>query len=87
MKATRVIFVVAMVLGVLWNCLCLVGAFPFALWRFSFTIVAFGTIWVLLPRVVRGAERSPMSRHAAGFVVVWYVVWVITVVACLVYPM
>jgi hypothetical protein len=86
MKVPRVIFVVSMMLGVLWDCLCLTGVVtPFTMWRFSFTIVAFGTICILLPRIVQKSEHREVSRSAASFVVVWYFAWIITVLACLVY--
>jgi hypothetical protein len=87
MKATRVVFVAAMALGLMWNCLCLVGVFPFGLWRLSFSIVAFGTICILLPRVLRGEERPTAGQRGASLAVAWYAAWVITVIACLVYPL
>jgi hypothetical protein len=82
-----VIFAIALGLGAVWDCLCLTGVVPFGLWTLSFTMVAFGTICVLLPHVFRKADGSSVGRGAAGVAVGEFAAWVITVIACMVYPL
>jgi uncharacterized RDD family membrane protein YckC len=86
-KVSRVIFAAALVLGVIWNILCLVGVLPFGVWHLTFTIVGFGALCVLLPHALRKTDGSTAGRNAAGIAIGEFAAWVVTVIACLVYPL
>lgn len=94
--ARQTIFVIALVLGILWAGLCLMGALPFARWPLSFTIVAAGSMFILLPlafpalfrRGGQPAHTAPeRERTIAGATLVLVFAWIVVILACLVYPL
>lgn len=91
----RAVFIAALALGAIWNCLCLFGAIS-AAWQFSLIFVGFGSLFVLIPllfpSLFRKRERSKYTadleteeKVLAAASVAFLFTWVLTAAACLVY--
>ena len=87
------------VFGFLWNILCLLGMIPLGKWPFSTTLVIVGCVCVMLPlwfpQRFPKDEAPPQDRSAApkrektaaAAVGVLCFAWLVTVIACVVYPL
>ena len=86
-------------LAFLWNLLCLPGVIPLGKWPFSNTLVIVGCIAVQLPvwfpkrfpkdePPPKDRKDAPKEEKAAAAVVGGLgFAWLITVIACIVYPL
>lgn len=97
-KIKRVIFTTAIVVGVIWNVLCLLKLLPLEKWSFSLAIVGIGSLFTLIPLLFSVAfQKDEKSKYMAdlekreriyaGITIGSTVVWTVTIVACLVYPL
>ncbi len=92
-KTKRNRLVVGLALGILWNCLCVMGLLPFDKWRFSLTIVGFALLFTLIPLMLPSmfrqdekseyrAYRKPGTRLFAGAAVGLLALWGVSLVVC-----
>ncbi len=92
-KTKRNLLVVGLALGILWNCLCVMGLLPFDKWRFSLTIVGFALLFTLIPLMLPAifqkdeksedhAQQKPGTRLFAGASVGLLVLWGLSLIVC-----
>ena len=96
MKIAKICFVGLYLLAILWNLLCLIGPIPAGKWAFSCTLVAIANLVVLF--LQSRAKKTPTDtadesgkkqseKTVSVLVVILCVVWFITSLACIVYPL
>ena len=96
-EAKRYMMMAVLAFGTLWDILCLCGMFR-RKWMVSLAIVSLGSLCILIPPLFPSlfpghgkskyiAELDAKERAAAGLTVCFWFAWVITLIACLVYPM
>ena len=96
MKTAKIGFIVLYILAILWNLLCLIGPIPVGKWAFSCTLVAIANLVVLFlqsraKKTSTNAADEPVKTQSekpvSALVVILCVVWFITSLACILYPM
>ncbi len=96
MKTAKISFIVLYILAILWNLLCLIGPIPVGKWAFSCTLVAIANLVVLFlqsraKKTSTNAADEPGKKQSekpvSALVVILCVVWFITSLACILYPM
>ena len=96
MKIARISFIGLYLLAILWNLLCLIGPVPVGKWAFSCTPAAIANLIVLF--LQSRAKKTPTDtadesgkkqseKTVSVLVVILCVVWFITSLACIVYPL
>ena len=96
MKTAKISFTVLYILAILWNLLCLIGPIPVGKWAFSCTLVAIANLVVLF--LQSRAKKTPKDtadepvktqseKTVSVLVVILCVVWFITSLACILYPL
>ena len=96
MKIAKISFIGLYILAILWNLLCLIGPIPVGKWAFSCTMVAIANLIVLFLQL--RAKKTPTDtadesgkkqseKTVSVLVVILCVVWFITSLACIVYPL
>ena len=96
MKIAKISFIGLYILAILWNLLCLIGPIPVGKWAFSCTMVAIANLIVLF--LQSRAKKTPTDtadesgkkqseKTVSVLVVILCVVWFITSLACIVYPL
>ena len=96
MKTAKISFIVLYILAILWNLLCLIGPISADKWAFSCTMVAIANLVVLFlqsraRKMQKDAADEPVKKQSektvSVLVVILCVVWFITSLACILYPM
>ena len=96
MKIARISFIGLYLLAILWNLLCLIGAIAVGKWAFSCTLVVISNLVVLFlqsraRKMPTNAADEPGKKQSektvSVLVVILCVVWFITSLACILYPM
>lgn len=93
-KTKRNLLVVGLALGILWNCLCVMGLLPIGRWRFSLTIVGFALLFTLIPLMLPSvfqqdeksedhAQQKPGTRLFAGASVGLLALWGVSLIVCI----
>lgn len=96
MKIAKISFIGLYILAILWNLLCLSGPISADKWAFSCTLVAIANLVVLF--LQSRAKKTPINaadepvkkqseKTVSVLVVILCVVWFITSLACILYPM
>ena len=93
------LLIAGIVLGFLWNLLCLLGVIPLAKWPFTFAFTMFfcvaSQLRVLFPKWFPKDEQPPKDpkdatkaeKVSAGAMLTLVFAWLVTVGACIVYPL
>ena len=95
-EVKRHMMMTVLALGTIWDILCLLGMFR-RKWMFSLAIVSLGSLCTLIPLMLRNPfPNDEKSKYTAGpeakekadavLAVCLLFAWVITLIACLVYP-
>ena len=96
MKIAKISFIGLYLFAILWNLLCLIGPIPAGKWAFSCTLVAIANLVVLFlqsrtKKTSTNAADEPGKKQSektvSVLVVILCVVWFITSLACILYPM
>ena len=96
MKIAKISFIGLYILAILWNLLCLIGPISADKWAFSCTLVAIANLVVLFlqsrtKKTPTNAADEPVKKQSektvSVLVVILCVVWFITSLACIVYPL
>ena len=96
MKIAKISFIGLYILAILWNLLCLIGPISADNWAFSCTLVAIANLVVLFlqsraRKTPTNAANEPVKKQSektvSVLVVILCVVWFITSLACILYPM
>ena len=96
MKIAKISFIGLYILAILWNLLCLIGPIPVGKWAFSCTLVVISNLVVLFlqsraKKTPTNAADEPVKKQSektvSALVVILCVVWFITSLACILYPM
>ena len=96
MKIAKISFIVLYILAILWNLLCLIGPISVDKWAFSCTLVAIANLVVLFlqsraKKTSTNAADEPVKKQSektvSALVVILCVVWFITSLACILYPL
>lgn len=96
MKIAKINFIVLYILAILWNLLCLIGPISADKWAFSCTLAAIANLVVLFlqsraKKTSTNAADEPGKKQTektvSVLVVILCVVWFITSLACILYPM
>ena len=96
MKIAKICFVGLYILAILWNLLCLIGPISADKWAFSCTLVVISNLVVLFlqsraRKTPTNAADEPVKKQSektvSVLVVILCVVWFITSLACIVYPL
>ena len=96
MKIAKICFVGLYILAILWNLLCLIGPISADKWAFSCTLVAIANLVVLFlqsraRKTPTNAADEPVKKQSekpvSALVVILCVVWFITSLACVLYPL
>ena len=96
MKIAKISFIGLYLLAILWNLLCLIGPIPAGKWAFSCTLVVISILVGLF--LQSRAKKTPTNaadepgkkqteKTVSVLVVILSVVWFITSLACILYPM
>ena len=96
MKIAKISFIGLYILAILWNLLCLIGPISVEKWAFSCTLVAIANLVVLF--LQSRARKTPTNaadepgkkqseKTVSALVVILCVVWFITSLACILYPL
>ena len=96
MKIAKISFIGLYILAILWNLLCLIGPISVEKWAFSCTLVVISNLVVLF--LQSRAKKTPKDtadepgkkqteKTVSVLVVILSVVWFITSLACILYPM
>lgn len=96
MKIAKISFIGLYILAILWNLLCLIGPIPVGKWAFSCTLVVIANLIVLF--LQSRSKKTPTDpadepgkkqteKTVSVLVVILCVVWFITSLACIVYPL
>ena len=96
MKIAKISFIGLYILAILWNLLCLIGPISADKWAFSCTLVAIANLVVLF--LQSRAKKTPKDtadepgkkqteKTVSVLVVILCVVWFITSLACVLYPL
>lgn len=97
-KHKRALFALFLVVASIWNCCCLLGWIAFEAWPFSFALAAVAALTALIPLLfpsfARADEKSrhysqlkPQEKLFSGVTLAFCLVWLITALACVVYPL
>ena len=96
MKIAKISFIGLYLLAILWNLLCLIGPISADKWAFSCTLVAIANLVVLFlqsraKKTPANAADEPVKKQSekpvSALVVILCVVWFITSLACVLYPL
>ena len=96
MKIAKISFIGLYILAILWNLLCLIGPISVGKWAFSCTLVVISNLVVLFlqsraKKTPTDAADEPVKKQSektvSVLVVILCVVWFITSLACILYPM
>ena len=96
MKIAKISFIGLYILAILWNLLCLIGPISADKWAFSCTLVAIANLVVLFlqsraRKMPTNAADEPVKKQSektvSVLVVILCVVWFITSLACILYPL
>ncbi len=96
MKIAKISFIGLYILAILWNLLCLIGPIPVGKWAFSCTLVVISNLVVLFLQwrtrktptdSADKPEKKQSEKTVSVLVVILCVVWFITSLACIVYPL
>ena len=96
MKIAKISFIVLYILAILWNLLCLIGPISADKWAFSCTMVAIANLVVLFlqsrarktpTNAADEPEKKQSEKTVTALVVILCVVWFITSLACVLYPL
>lgn len=96
MKIAKISFIGLYLLAILWNLLCLIGPISVEKWAFSCTLVVISNLVVLFlqsraKKTPTDAADEPVKKQSekpvSALVVILCVVWFITSLACILYPM
>lgn len=96
MKIAKISFISLYLLAILWNLLCLIGPISADKWAFSCTMVAIANLVVLFlqsrarktpTNAADEPEKKQSERTVSVLVVILCVVWFITSLACILYPL
>ena len=96
MKIAKISFIGLYILAILWNLLCLIGPISVDKWAFSCTLVVISNLVVLFlqsraRKMPTNAADEPVKKRSektvSVLVVMLCVVWFITSLACILYPM
>ena len=96
MRIAKISFIGLYILAILWNLLCLIGPIPVGKWAFSCTLVAIANLVVLFlqsraRKMPTNAADEPVKKQSektvSALVVILCVVWFITSLACILYPL
>ena len=96
MKIAKISFIGLYILAILWNLLCLIGPISVDKWAFSCTLVVISNLVVLFlqsraRKTPTNAANEPVKKQSektvSVLVVILCVVWFITSLACILYPM
>ena len=96
MKIAKISFIGLYILAILWNLLCLIGPISVGKWAFSCTLVVMSNLVVLFlqsraKKTPTNAADEPVKKQSektvSVLVVILCVVWFITSLACIVYPL
>ena len=96
MKIAKISFIGLYILAILWNLLCLIGAIAVGKWAFSCTLVVISNLVVLFlqsrakktPKdTADEPEKKRSEKTVSALVVILCVVWFITSLACILYPL
>ncbi len=91
-KGKKIILSVGLLGGIVWNLLSLLEVIPLSKWNFSFKIVAIvSLITLFLEPPVKASKRDSQvtanERQWTLFALLLSILWLITVIACIVYPL
>ena len=96
MKIAKISFIGLYLLAILWNLLCLIGPISADKWAFSCTMVAIANLVVLFlqsrarktpTNAADEPEKKQSEKTVTALVVILCVVWFITSLACILYPL
>ena len=96
MKIAKISFIGLYILAILWNLLCLIGPISVEKWAFSCTLVVISNLVVLFlqsraKKTSTNAADEPVKKQSekpvSALVVILCVVWFITSLACVLYPL
>ena len=96
MKIAKISFIGLYILAILWNLLCLIGPISADKWAFSCTLVVISNLVVLFlqsraRKTPTNAADEPVKKQSektvSVLVVILCVVWFITSLACILYPL
>ena len=96
MKIAKISFIGLYILAILWNLLCLIGPISADKWAFSCTMVAIANLVVLFlqsrarktpTNAADEPEKKQSEKTVTALVVILCVVWFITSLACILYPL
>ena len=96
MKIAKISFIGLYILAILWNLLCLIGPISADKWAFSCTMVAIANLVVLFlqsrakktpTNAADEPEKKQSEKTVSVLVVILCVVWFITSLACILYPL
>jgi ABC-type xylose transport system permease subunit len=96
MKIAKISFIGLYILAILWNLLCLIGPISVEKWAFSCTLVVISNLVVLFlqsraKKTPTNAADEPVKKQSektvSVLVVILCVVWFITSLACILYPL
>ena len=95
-RTRRAVLAGCLLLGVFWNNFCMMGLLPFEKWVGSVGLMVVGSLFALLPVVFPGLKAQTSEnwtdlkrpvRVLSGVTLGFGAAWLITVVACVVYPL
>ena len=96
MKIAKISFIGLYILAILWNLLCLIGPISVEKWAFSCTLVVISNLVVLFlqsrarktpTNAADEPEKKQSEKTVSVLVVILCVVWFITSLACILYPL
>lgn len=93
----RIFMLLALFIGVIWNCLCLIHVMPHSYCSVSVILIggcalAFLFVPLLFPALSKADEKSNCStltqkeKRSAGIMAGLITAWIVTLIACVVYP-
>lgn len=97
-RTKRILMLLLLVAGVIWNCLCVLKVLPLSL--FTISVVAIGGysfmiifIPLLFPGSAQSREKSPYildltkrEKQMSNATICFAFAWLVTLIACIVYP-
>lgn len=97
-KAKRVVMIILLLAGIIWDCLCMLTTMPLAYFTLSMVaiggyslIIACGPLLFPLAKLDEKSnqfsELTSQEKLLSGITIALSVAWLITLIACTVYPL
>ncbi|MEA4934496.1 MAG: hypothetical protein VB071_13080 [Lawsonibacter sp.] len=97
-RTKRILMFLVLLLGVIWNCLCLLHAMQRSCYSVSVILIggyalAFLLVPLLFPALSKADEKSncyseltQKEKRSAGIMIGLIAAWLVTLIACVAYP-